>query len=721
MSGRFAAAVVRARVAVVIAWVLAAGAVTLLLPNIREAQVGALGDLVPAGAEAIETEKRAAELFALPVLSRTLVVVRDPDGLSAADQARIAERLVALNRGVLPALGATRGFAVSNVIGEPPVVRERATTVLVPLLFSPEVGQSGRTGAAERLADQELRPVLGPDPFIGVTGALPARDAQAEVIADRLPLVELATLLFVLAAVGWYFRSLLAPVVNLVAVALAYLVSIRIVAVVGEAVGVSVPSEVEPVIVALLFGVVTDYSLFFLSRFRRRLGEGEDPVAAARRTTRELLPIILACGLAVVAATSALLVADLGFLRAFGPGMGMAVLVGLAVAVTFIPASLALLGGRLFWPSPPQPEGDAGAAPRDGVAARLVRGAVRRPRRTIALCLVALAAMAAPMVAIDLGNPLIRGLPPGNDVRTAYVQATQGFAPGTISPTVLLVEQEGIAAERGNLARLQALLASQPGVAEVIGPATNPTDRELGAVLARSGDAARYLVVLRADPLGAGAISRVESLREQLGAFLALTGLSQAQASFAGDTALSLETVEDTVADLLRVVPAVLLAVLIVLVVFLRGLVAPLYLVAAALLAPFAAFGLAVALFQGALDRPELAYYVPVTAGVLLVALGSDYNIFLVGRVWAEARTRPLSEAIVVAGAGAARAISAAGIVLAVSFGALALVPVAPFQELAFVMAAGLLIDAFLVRTVLVPAVISLVGDRSGWPGGRLR
>ncbi|MGH2900936.1 MAG: MMPL family transporter, partial [Solirubrobacteraceae bacterium] len=98
-----------------------------------------------------------------------------------------------------------------------------------------------------------------------------------------------------------------------------------------------------------------------------------------------------------------------------------------------------------------------------------------------------------------------------------------------------------------------------------------------------------------------------------------------------------------------------------------------------------------------------------------------DYNIFLVGRVWDEARRQPLEQAIVTAGAGAARAISAAGIVLALSFGAMALVPIEAFGELAFVMAAGLLIDAFLVRTVLVPAIISLVGYRSAWPGQRLR
>ena len=137
--------------------------------------------------------------------------------------------------------------------------------------------------------------------------------------------------------------------------------------------------------------------------------------------------------------------------------------------------------------------------------------------------------------------------------------------------------------------------------------------------------------------------------------------------------------------------------------------------------APIAALGLTSLLFQGVLGHGELTYFVPIAAGVLLVALGSDYNVFLVGRVWAEARTRPLPEAIVVGGAAASPAITAAGIVLAASFAAIALVPVQAFAELAFMVAVGLLIDAFIVRSLLVPAVIAIVGERSGWPGKALQ
>ncbi len=718
---RFAGLVVRGRFVVVAAWIALAIAVTLGLPSIREAQVGALGDLVPAGAKAITTEERSAELFSFPLLSRTIVVARDPGGLSAAQQASIGRSVLLLDQGELPLLRETRGYVVSNTIGVAPLVRERSTTVVIPLLFRTSVGPNGRIGAARRLADVHVAPDA-PDAFVGVTGAIAARAQQADVIASHLPLVEIATLLLVLGAVGLYFRALLAPLVNLATVALAYLISIRLVATLGKLVGVSVPSEVQPIVVALLFGVVTDYSLFFLSRFRRRLAAGDEPATAARRTTAELTPIILTCGLAVAAACAALAVANLGFLRAFGPGMAIAILVALVVSMTFIPATLALLGKRLFWPHVPSPAGRAAGRRSDrGISYRVVATAVRAPRRTIAACAVVLAAMSCGLGWLDLGNPLIRGLPDDSNARVAYTQASRGFVPGILSPTVLIVEQPAIASRRAQLARLQTLLGAQPGVAQVVGPASNPTGASVGAVLARDGNAARYVIVLKADPLGAGAVERIRRLQRATGGLLARAGLPRAEASFAGDTALSQETIDGTTDDLLRVIPAVLLAVLLVLVIFLRGVVAPLYLVAAATLGPLAALGLTAMFFRGVLGHDELTYYVPVAAGVLLVALGSDYNIFLVGRVWDEARRRPLDEAIIAAGAGAARAISAAGIVLALSFGAMALVPVAAFGELAFVMAAGLLIDAFLVRTVLVPALIALVGYRSGWPGTRLR
>jgi len=700
---RFAAAVVRGRFVIVVAWVLAAAVVAPALPTLEEAQTGGLGGIVPAGARVVDAEERAARLFAFPLASRTVIVERDPGGLGPARLAVTGALVAGVNRReVGPLRDALGAYALTNTV---PFAfsREDGTTALSYLLFGEEVGQVGRTERAQNYVE-ELGP-LPPTSYVGVTGAVPASAAQAEVIRDRLPLVELVTVALVVLIVAGYLRSAVAPFVTLVTVAVAYLVSIRLVAVAGRAVGVSVPAEVEPVLVALLFGVVTDYGLFYMSRFRRLLLERHEQREAARRAIVELTPIVLACGAAVVAGSAALVVAELGFLRAFGPGMAVAVLVGMLVSLTLLPALLAILGGRLFWPS--KPATGTRAVPAADRAERLLRRVVRAPNRTIALTLAVLAGLSVGVAWLDLGNPLIRGLPEGSEPRAAYEQVSRGFAPGVVSPATLIVEAPGIARRREALRQLQQVLGAQPGIAGVLGPATLPAERPLGAVLARNGDAARFVLISQGDPLGADAVRLLANLRARLGGLLDAVGLPDARTSIAGDTALVEEIVDTTYSDLVRVVPAVLVAVALVLAVFLRALVAPAYLVALATLSPLASTGLAVGLFEGLLGYGELTYFVPIVAGVLLVALGSDYNIFLAGRIWAEAAHRPLEEAIVVGGAGASRAISAAGVILAASFAAIALVPVRAFQELGFVLAAGLLIDAFLVRTLLAPAVIA--------------
>ena len=500
---------------------------------------------------------------------------------------------------------------------------------------------------------------------------------------------------------------------------MAYVTSVRVVAMAGELVGVSVPAEVEPVVVALLFGVVTDYALFYFSRFRRRLAEGTAAREASVATAAELTPIILACGVAVAAGSAALIVANLGFLRAFGPGMALSVLVAILVALTLLPALLAILGERLFWPSRPR----RGSRPLAGRArtVRLIAATVRRPVVATVASLLVLAAMASGLAFLELGNPLIRGLPGDSEPHRAYREVQKGFAPGVVAPVTIVFERRGITQEREALAALQATLANQPGIAGAVGPATSPAQQPFGAVLSRTGDAARIVLVADDDPLGATAVRRLANLRARTPDLVEAVGLPGARASFAGDTALVEEVIDSVNDDLLVVTPAVLLAVALVVALFLRAIVAPLYLVLLAALAPAAALGLAVGVFQGLLGQPEITYYVPIVATVLLVALGSDYNVFLAGRIWAEAKRVPLREAIVAGGTGAAHAIAAAGVVLAASFAALGLVPLQAFRELAFVLAAGLLIDAFLVRAILAPAVVALVGERSAWPGSTLR
>ena len=291
-----------------------------------------------------------------------------------------------------------------------------------------------------------------------------------------------------------------------------------------------------------------------------------------------------------------------------------------------------------------------------------------------------------------------------------------------LAPTEILVRKPGVTGDRGALISLQRQLQAQPGVAFVIGPQEQPIElqgRKVGAFLAPSGNAARYLVAFSHEPLSAPGLQDLSNLEQAMPALLQRSGLGDVDVEFSGASSLGAEFVSTAGDDLVRVAVAVGLVNLVLLMLFLRAVVAPVYLLACSFLSVGAALGLTTLLFQHVLGHQGLIFYAPFAASVLLVSLGSDYNIFTVGRVWDESRSIPLREALAVAVPRSARPVTVAGLTLAVSFAFIAIIPVAPFQELAFAVAVGVLIDSFLVRSVLVPALIVLVGTFSGWPGHR--
>lgn len=709
--------IVRLRYLVVAAWIALAVVAVVALPTIEEAQVGSLGDLVPRESEALKAELESRDIFGFPVLSRTAVVIRDASGLPDEVRRRALTSLWRLN--------AERRPPFENVIGALPLSNAQssfgfgaATAIIGYLFIDPSIGQVGSTGIARLLADR-LEEEAGAENAL-VTGPIPARAARAEIIREELPVVELATVILVILALGLFFRSVGVPLLNLAAVAISYLIAIRGAAWAEDLASISVPREVEPVIVVLLFGIVTDYAVFVVSRFRAKLAGGRDAHTAAREATSELLPVIATAGLIIAGATASLLVADLGFLKAFGPGLALAALVGAAVAITFLPAALAIAGEALLWPARPGGRKAGASSPR------ATRGPARSRAVSLAAAhpvLVALATSAVLLLAasgvlrLNVGNPVIKSLPESHEVREGFEEASAGFSPGITSPTLVVIDGAAVRERPASLARLQDLLEREPGVSDVVGASNRPVDLPTGALVASDAGAARYFVVLATDPLGSVAVNRVDQLARRMPVLLAKVGLTNTRALVGGDTALIAETIERTRDSLTAVAPVALAVVFVLLVLLLRAVIAPLYLIAASLLALTASLGLTTYVFQGLLNQEGLTFFVPFAAAVLLLALGSDYNVFLAGRIWAEARKRPLHEAVEVGGARAAAPITTAGLILALSFAALALIPIQSFRELAFAMSVGLLIDAFIVRTLLVPSLIVLVGRIGAWPG----
>jgi putative drug exporter of the RND superfamily len=404
------------------------------------------------------------------------------------------------------------------------------------------------------------------------------------------------------------------------------------------------------------------------------------------------------------------------------------------VSMTLAPALMAVLGGALFGPRwarrrraqsrPAQSRPAQSRLTEPGTAGLRVRVARFAAERPVALlialaCIAGLVAGAWGVRDLRLGSPLIRELPASSTIVRASAAASAGFAPGILSPTEILVTGPGVAGQTAALARLQHELAAQRGVAEIAGPASlSGAPASLNPMLAASGDAVRFVVVEQTDPLDATAIARVRTLQADLPALGRSAGLSGVRFEVAGQTALTGDSINGIFTDLWPVALAIILASLLLLALFLRSLLAPVYLLAASVLAVFASLGLTMLICRHFFGSASLVYFVPFAAGVLLVALGSDYNVFVVGRIWEEAKVRPVRDAVAVAAPQASRAITTAGVALAASFAALALIPLEQFRQLAIAMALGVVIDAIAVRSLLVPALVALFGRLGMWPAG---
>lgn len=706
-------------------WAAACLASVFVLPTLSESHGASdLKGLVPEGTPAVANELRSVELFGFPLLGRTVVVQRNPESLSVYDQSRTVVNAVAVNTQKYDGLTHVRGaLPITNAGGLFPSSTEQDTTALTYLLFEPDVPFWRQRRAAENYIERSFG---ARDDVVGVTGSVPARAEQGGIIKDALPRVELFTLTAIVLIVGVAFRSLVAPVVALLTTGVAYVLTLRLSGGVAELVGVSSPAELEPVIVALLLGVVTDYVVFYLSALRMELRRSSDRLDAARSAAMRYGHIVLVAGLAVAAGTGALLFANSVFFRALGPALVFTVLMSLVVAVTLVPALMAVLGKRAFWPTRPQvahvPQRPAEERrPSRRVAAL---GRLTRDRKMAGLVLAGvvsvLSVAALPLTSLNLGVSFVGSLPADTGVREAADAARLGFAPGILSPTTVLVEGERLDGQRPALAKFGHLLEAQPGVAGVLSPGNQPRRIESGLLLTDDGSAARYLMVLEDPALGATAIDTVERLQERLPEILASSGLRGSTAGLAGDSAAAAFIVAQTEDDLLRIASAALLANLLMLIVFLRAVVAAIFLLIGSVLALAASLGLTMLVF-GRLDPGAgLTFYVPFAAAVLLLAFGSDYNIFAVGNIWDASRHRPLSDAIVYAMPGTVSAILAAGLALAASFGLLAVVPLEPFRQLAFAMSVGIMLDVLVVRALFMPALLVVAGPWSAWPSKRL-
>ncbi|GAA3913136.1 MMPL family transporter [Microbacterium invictum] len=524
------------------------------------------------------------------------------------------------------------------------------------------------------------------------------------------------------------YRSPLLPVLVLLTSMFALCVALLTVWWLAYAGIVVLNGQVQGILFILVIGAATDYALLYVARFREAIAAGATRWSGMLQAWKGAVEPIVASGGTVIAGLLCLLLSDLATNRALGPIASIGIAFSVLSALTFLPALLALAGRAAFWPFIPK---EPLAVPTDltqpakGFWPRQARLVARHSRVVWIVCTVVLLAGAAGVTQLKAdGVPTSEFVLGESEARDGQVVLAEHFPAGSGSPVYVVVPEadltatvdaldandgiEGIAVASDDSPTGQATVTLENG--EPVFAAVGPPGTAAPAPTVADGD----VLVIGTLADAADSVAAEDTVRQvradlddALGSGTALVG---------GETATDIDTIDTSTRDRTVIIPVILVVILFILMLLLRSLVAPLILIATVILSFLTALGVSALVFNGVFQFPGADPAVPLYGFVFLVALGVDYNIFLMSRVREESlvhSTRPgILRGLVTTGG----VITSAGLVLAATFAALGVIPILFLAQIAFIVAFGVLLDTFVVRSLLVPALSYDIGRAIWWP-----
>jgi RND superfamily putative drug exporter len=628
--------------------------------------------LLPDGAESVRA-LRAIERFPSGDVTPAVLVATRPGGLTEQDR----EALRGLDTDA-PGAGDP----------SPPQVSEDGRTAVVVVPFT-DVGEDALVSAVETLRER-LAGLEGDGLQTYLTGGAGFAADVSDVFGgiNGVLLIGAATIVLILLIV--IYRSPIFWLIPFFTVLLAEGASRGTQYLLGEA-GFSITGQAAGTASVLVFGAATDYALLLVARYREELGRREDTHEAMASALRGAAPAIVASAMTVVLALLTLLLARVGSSEALGPLAASGVFLAMVFSLTLLPATLLIAGRRAFWPRIPR----AGRAEGDllgGRWGRLGARVRRRPRPVWVGGTAALVVMALGLTQLDLGlAESEQFVGEVEAVEGAEVVARAGFAGGGGAPLQVVVPDAGRA----------GAVADRIGAVDDVAGTGEPERGDPGA---------RLDVSVAVDPYGQRALALVPEVRRA-------AREAAPDALVGGSLAEDYDTREAAERDNLVVMPAALAVVLLILFVLLRAFVLPVLLIITTVVSFAAAFGVGVLASDLVFGFAGIETTLPLIAFVFLVALGVDYNIFLVARAREEAAEHGTADGMHRALASTGAVITSAGVVLAGTFSILALIPFVALVQLGLIIAFGVLLDTLLVRSVIVPALVWDIGPKVWWPG----
>ena len=669
-------------------WLLVAGFAGPYSGKLADVQTNDNAAFLPKTAESTEVndmQRRFVDQDTTP----GIIVWERESGITAADRTLATQQLAEVK-------------AVPKVVSVTPLIPSQDGRALQAVVQLAGTDGMELTDAANAVRDE----VQGSDGLsahlTGPAGLLADFIAAFEGIDSTLLLVTGAVVIVILLLV---YRSPVLWIFPLLSVGFGYALAGGLVYLLANKDVLTLNGQSQGILTVLVFGAGTDYALLIIARFREELRRHEDKYDAMRAALRGAGPAILASGVTVILGLLCLLFSDLSSNKSLGPVAALGIAATMAAMLTLLPALLALAGRRAFWPFVPRYGSEATEA--QGFWGRVARFVGRHARAVAVVVVLVLVGLS-----LGIGQLRVSGISQSESFTTTQESVTgqqaleRHFPAGVGSPAVIIAREA--AADQ-----VLSVVKQTPGVSDAAflsaggGGGGEPSGSGAPRV---EGGLVQIDATLASAPDSRAADDTVRQLRS------AVHAIPGADAKVGGFSAINLDVSDASKRDRVVIIPIVLAVILVVLAVLLRALVAPLLLIVTVVLSFAATLGVCALVFNHVFHFAGADTAFPLFAFVFLVALGIDYNIFLMTRVREETLhigTRPgVLRGLAVTGG----VITSAGVVLAATFSVLGVLPLVFLAEIGFAVAFGVLLDTIVVRSLLVPALVYEVGRPVWWP-----
>jgi putative drug exporter of the RND superfamily len=657
-------------------WLIVVAVAGPLAGKLTDVQSNEAKTWLPGGAESTEVLDRQTA-FSSPDTIPAVIVYERTSGLTPADQAAIAAD--AQEYGRIPELD-------GQVTGPIPSQDGQAVQLLVPLNLGAEGWEKAGT-----IVDQ-MRATAN-DGADGMTVHITGPAGQAADSSEAFEGID-STLLYAAAGVVivillFTYRSPVLWLLPVISAGVALTTSQAVIYLLAKNAGLTVNAQSAGILTVLVFGAGTDYALLLVARYREELRRHDDRHEAMAFALHRAGPAIIASAATVAIGMLCLLFAETNSTRGLGPVAAIGIAVGLAAMLTLLPALLVTVGRWIFWPT--RPKYGTPEPTTTGMWAKVGDLIARRPRGTWVVTAIVLAIMSIGVVQLDAtgltNKESFRGTPDsvvGEDVVARH------FGGGAGSPVVVV-------ASASQVTQVRAAVAGTSGITSVTDPVVRGGDGFMEATLSTPFDSDE-------------AYETIDRVRD------AVHAIPDADAQVGGTTAINLDLQRAARHDRNLIIPIVLVVVFVILAILLRAVIAPLVLMATVVLSFAAAMGVSALAFRHVFDFGGADSSFPLFVFVFLVALGIDYNIFLMTRVREEAVRYGTRRAALIGLAATGGVITSAGLVLAGTFLVLFTLPLTAFAEIGFAVAFGVLLDTIVVRAVLVTSLNLDIGRHMWWP-----